>query len=146
MMMAIMTINSVQQVYIKFLVQQHKCQLLSRKKECKNTKHKVGKIHITAMKYNTVNEMLAQKPNILYTLQNARICLNTNSRFPKDIDVFAQLVSSRNTSSGQKSLTGYRKQGGVRVIIIIIIIIITADRKVVQKEAEKKLKYKSLSI
>ena len=32
------------------------------------------------------------------------------------------------------------------VIIIIIIIIIPADRNVVQKEAEKKLKYKSLCI
>jgi len=30
--------------------------------------------------------------------------------------------------------------------VIIIIIIITADRNVVQKEAEKKLKYKSLCI
>jgi hypothetical protein len=32
------------------------------------------------------------------------------------------------------------------IIIIIIIIIIPADRNVVQKEAENKLKYKSLGI
>ena len=42
------------------------------------------------------------------------------------------MVSSRNTSSGRRDLTGDRKQGGVHVIIIIIIkpdIIIRGNEK-----------------
>ena len=167
MMVVVMrTINSIQQVYIKILAQQYTCQLLSRKRMCKNE---------TQSRKNTCNSNGKQyskwgagtKTPCLVHVRDCQNLFEWSSRFPKDIDVFAQMVSSRNTSSERTGLTGDRKQGGVHVIIIIIIIIIkpdiiirdnekgtcmlidvaiSGDRNVIKKEDEKILKYKDLAI